>query len=232
MRHFKLLLALVFVTIPFISSAKNDKIKVDKCVYDSIKAIADSIDSRLDSIDSLTIRTKIAEEKAIKSDRITQSYKERIEKIEKIDFNTTLEVCLTFPLAVKLHKEGVNATLQVAESIYNSGVVTDSAYIEFYDKYVKLLRNYEKYNNEVINYIKEHRDLIKNGVKKESVLDLAKTLNPSLTEYKNIYDKDYSISYLDKVIKKYLNELESYVRRNQNIDPRFFDAFIRNNLSE
>ena len=230
MRHFKLLLAFVFVTIPFISSAK--KIKVDECVYDSIKAIADSIDSRLEKIDSLTIVAKDAQEKALKSDSITKSYKDSIEKIGKIDFNNTLVVCLTFPLDVKFHKQGINATLQVAESIYNSGIVTDPEYIEFYNKYVELLRNYEKYNTEVINYIKEHRNLIKNGVKKETVLDLAKTLNPSLTEYKNIYKTDYSILYLDKVIQKYLKDLESYMRSNHNIDPRFFDVFIQNNLSE
>lgn len=230
MRHFKLLLALVFVTIPFISSAKEEKIKVLKCEYDSIKAIADSIDSRLDSIDTLTIRTKIAEEKAIKSDSITKSYKDSIEKIGKIDFNTTLVVCLTFPLDVKFHKQGINATLQVAESIYNSGIVTDPEYIEFYNKYVELLRNYEKYNKEVIKYIESHRDLVQKGANKNHVLGLADP-KIGLEGYSKIYETDYSILYLDKVIKKYLEEFELQVKNNR-LDPRFFDAFIRNNLSE
>lgn len=149
--------------------------------------------------------------------------------------NNALVHCLTFPLDVKFHKKGIEMSLLVAESIYKSDIVTDPAFVKFYTYYIELLRNYEKYNNEIIKLIESHRDLAKkNALNKQFLttiingIELLPELN--IGEYGQFYKKDWSISYLDKTIEKYVNLLKEFASGIRPINYRAFDAFINSYL--
>lgn len=149
--------------------------------------------------------------------------------------NESFVVCLTFPLAVKFHKEGVDRAYNAAKQLIELNLISDRDYIDFWKTYSVLLNDYEKYNNEVIKFINTQKNVFNNNRKRgiitfEDINKIKKDIKG--LKYGKYYKTENNIAYLDNVIDKFIGELERFAYENQNVSPNFFDAFINNNLKD
>ncbi len=140
--------------------------------------------------------------------------------------------CINFPLNVKFHKEGVDYAYKTAKSMLKEKHITDQSYIDGWNAYEPLLKNYEKFNNDVIDYIsKQTKELEElNWEVKPEFISYKKGYLKKELSYGKFYKQETSIRYLDYVLDKYFSILEDAAMGKRTLNEKLFDFFIKNEL--
>ena len=137
------------------------------------------------------------------------------------------EVCLFYPLAVKYNKKYVDFAYKAATQLIDAKIDTENQSMRTdWDKYSPLLKDYEKYNNNVINYINWCKKEINKCNGNISTNDIT-YFKDKLKFYYDLYKTNVTITYLDNVIDEFYSMLEKNVSKNKNIEPNAIDNFIR-----
>ena len=159
-------------------------------------------------------------------------------KTDKTNFGNGLqkafEVCVFFPLAVKYNKEYVDyAHLAAKEMIESDKGNIVKAMRDDWIKYEPLLLNYGKYNDAFIKYIEEcKKEILAKSDKKITAEEVSRyqrgmEFNVNMKDYYiNYYNKEVSISYLDKAINQFFKELTEYTTNGKVLNDKFFNNFI------
>ncbi len=143
------------------------------------------------------------------------------------------ELCLYLPLAVKYDKKSTERAYQIAENLINAGV-NDSEALTVWAKFGPLLKEYNKYNKDVIQYIESIKAKVmqKGGyINSDDVNTYRILIEYDLKEYYHFYNKDVSIKYLDDVLNEFFDLLENYAENERQLQERVFNNFILNNLN-
>lgn len=137
------------------------------------------------------------------------------------------EVCLFYPLAVKYNKEYVDFAYKAAKQLIDAEIHTETPQMKTdWKKYSPLLKNYELYNTNVINYINWCKSEITKYKGNISTNDIT-YFKDKLKFYYDLYKTNVTITYLDNVIDEFYSMLEKNVSKNENIGPNAIDNFIR-----
>lgn len=140
--------------------------------------------------------------------------------------------CINFPLNVKFHKEGVDYAYKIAQNMIKEKHVTEQSYIDGWKAYEPLLKNYEKFNNDVIDYIsKQTKELeeLNWEVEPEFISYKKRYLKKELS-YGKYYKQETNIRYLDYVLDKYFSILEDAAMGKRTLSEKLFEFFIKNEL--
>ena len=141
------------------------------------------------------------------------------------------EVCLFYPLAVKYNKEYVDYAYEAAEQLINSNISTEAPAMKSdWNTYSPLLKNYGKYNDDVIKFIEFCERYIQksNGiVLKKNIEYIKRDLGTKLGDYYDYYNKEVSIKYLDDVIDEFFDMLNKSAASKRELSNNAFNNFIR-----
>lgn len=141
------------------------------------------------------------------------------------------EVCLFYPLAVKYNKEYVDYAYEAAEQLINSNISTEAPAMKSdWNTYSPLLKNYGKYNDDVIKFIEFCERYIQksNGiVLKKNIEYIKRNLGTKLGDYYDYYNKEVSIKYLDDVIDEFFDMLNKSAASKRELSDNAFNNFIR-----
>lgn len=230
-----------------LDGGKDEKTWEANCkkLYDAYLKLADRFDtekfyfaqSLINKNEELqnTINTKDAEINRLKI--IEQEYttlKNQKDEFGK-NLNGAFEVCTFFPLAVKYNKTYVDLAYNGAAAMVSAKAISnDPKIINNWNKFSPLLKNYGIYNEDVIKYILDIKEMVmsKGGKIEPTDIETFKgLLDYKMPKYSKYYNnKEVSIKYLDDVLNEFFSLLEGYVSNDRGLKESIFNNFILNNL--
>ena len=179
-----------------------------------------------------TINTKDAEINRLKI--IEQEYKTL--KSQKDEFgknlNGAFEVCTFYPLAVKYNKAYVDLAYNGAAAMVSAKAISnDPKIINNWNKFSPLLKNYGIYNEDVIKYILNIKEMVmsKGGkIEPTDIYTFKELLDFNMPKYSKYYNhKEVSIKYLDDVIDEFFDMLNKSAASKRELSNNAFNNFIR-----
>lgn len=150
------------------------------------------------------------------------------------NLNGAFDVCTFFPLAVKYNKKYVDYAYNGAAAMVSAKAISnDPKIINNWNKFSPLLKNYGIYNEDVIKYILDIKEMVmsKGGKIEPTDIETFKgLLDYNMPKYSKYYNKEVSIIYLDKVLNEFFSLLDGYVSNDRGLKESIFNNFILNNL--